>query len=229
MFQFPRLPSRALCVQARACRHHPARVAPFGNPRIVARQPLPEAFRRVAAPFVGPAGQGFHRVPICAPIPSRAAHPRPRRARAGPHLVGAITISMQLGPGRLPADRARHSLVNVPGNLAPQPRWSVVVRGTAPRHASSRRRATPPCSPSPVAGEATGSPGYWGRGPAGSERPRARPGCRPCRGRLPRKEVIQPQLPLRLPCYDFVPVTRPTLGGGPHEGWPTDFRCCRLP
>ena len=29
---------------------------------------------------------------------------------------------------------------------------------------------------------------------------------------LPRKEVIQPQLPLRLPCYDFVPITRPTLG-----------------
>ena len=32
---------------------------------------------------------------------------------------------------------------------------------------------------------------------------------------LPRKEVIQPQLPLRLPCYDFVPVTRPTLGRCP--------------
>ena len=29
---------------------------------------------------------------------------------------------------------------------------------------------------------------------------------------LPRKEVIQPQLPLRLPCYDFAPVTPPTLG-----------------
>ena len=29
-----------------------------------------------------------------------------------------------------------------------------------------------------------------------------------------RKEVIQPQLPLRLPCYDFVPVTSPTFGGG---------------
>ena len=24
--------------------------------------------------------------------------------------------------------------------------------------------------------------------------------------------MIQPQLPLRLPCYDFVPVTSPTLG-----------------
>jgi hypothetical protein len=29
----------------------------------------------------------------------------------------------------------------------------------------------------------------------------------------PRKEVIQPQLPLLLPCYDFVPVTDPALGG----------------
>ncbi len=28
---------------------------------------------------------------------------------------------------------------------------------------------------------------------------------------LPRKEVIQPQLPLRLPCYDFVPITSPTF------------------
>jgi hypothetical protein len=32
-------------------------------------------------------------------------------------------------------------------------------------------------------------------------------------GVLPRKEVIQPQLPLRLPCYDFVPIAGPTLDG----------------
>jgi len=31
-------------------------------------------------------------------------------------------------------------------------------------------------------------------------------------GLLPRKEVIHPQLPLRIPCYDFVPVATPTLG-----------------
>ena len=29
---------------------------------------------------------------------------------------------------------------------------------------------------------------------------------------LPRKEVIQPHLPVRLPCYDFTPVTTPALG-----------------
>ena len=26
-----------------------------------------------------------------------------------------------------------------------------------------------------------------------------------------RKEVIQPQVPLRLPCYDFTPVADPTV------------------
>ena len=28
-----------------------------------------------------------------------------------------------------------------------------------------------------------------------------------------RKEVIQPQVPLRLPCYDFTPVINPTVVG----------------
>ena len=30
--------------------------------------------------------------------------------------------------------------------------------------------------------------------------------------RFLRKEVIQPQVPLRLPCYDFTPVTNHSLG-----------------
>ena len=28
---------------------------------------------------------------------------------------------------------------------------------------------------------------------------------------FPRKEVIQPHLPVRLPCYDFTPVMKPTV------------------
>ena len=28
---------------------------------------------------------------------------------------------------------------------------------------------------------------------------------------LLRKEVIQPHLPIRLPCYDFTPITNPTF------------------
>ena len=36
--------------------------------------------------------------------------------------------------------------------------------------------------------------------------------------RLLRKEVIQPQVPLRLPCYDFIPITTHTLGDSPPRG-----------
>ena len=35
---------------------------------------------------------------------------------------------------------------------------------------------------------------------------------------IPRKEVIQPQLPLRLPCYDFTPIINPTFDGCLPEG-----------
>ena len=29
------------------------------------------------------------------------------------------------------------------------------------------------------------------------------------------KEVIQPHLPVLLPCYDLTPITNPTVGGVP--------------
>ena len=41
-----------------------------------------------------------------------------------------------------------------------------------------------------------------------------RVGCRV----LLRKEVIQPHLPVRLPCYDFVPIADPTFDSSPPCG-----------
>ena len=46
---------------------------------------------------------------------------------------------------------------------------------------------------------------------------------------LHRKEVIQPHLPIRLPCYDFTPVIAPTLDGcflevSPPASGVNDFR-----
>ena len=35
---------------------------------------------------------------------------------------------------------------------------------------------------------------------------------------LLRKEVIQPHLPVRLPCYDFTPIAGPTLDACPPQG-----------
>ena len=43
--------------------------------------------------------------------------------------------------------------------------------------------------------------------PPGSRKVR----CCPQQHFLPRKEVIQPHLPIRLPCYDFTPVINPTF------------------
>ena len=45
---------------------------------------------------------------------------------------------------------------------------------------------------------------------------------------LLRKEVIQPHLPVRLPCYDFTPIADPTFDGSLHKGWATGFGCYRL-
>ncbi len=39
-----------------------------------------------------------------------------------------------------------------------------------------------------------------------------------CAGELLRKEVIQPHLPVRLPCYDFTPIADPTFDSSFPEG-----------
>lgn len=49
MFQFPRFPP----CKSRVTAHHGRRVAPFGDLWITGCQPLPRAFRRVAASFLG--------------------------------------------------------------------------------------------------------------------------------------------------------------------------------
>ena len=74
-------------------------------------------------------------------------------------------------------------------------------------------RAAPVCGRAPRGAE-VGTPVRVGNA--------ARPidlGCWPptssVGGGLPRKEVIQPHLPVRLPCYDFVPIAGPALDGCP--------------
>jgi hypothetical protein len=76
MFQFPRCPLRKRAVTA----HHGRRVAPFGDRGITGCQPLPRAFRCVAASFLGCRRQGIHRPPIHAELLSlRQTRLRPPR------------------------------------------------------------------------------------------------------------------------------------------------------
>ena len=54
------------------------------------------------------------------------------------------------------------------------------------------------------------TPNAYGSGLA-SARPHRSRACQ----MLLRKEVIQPHLPVRLPCYDLVPIASPTFDGSP--------------
>ena len=77
--------------------------------------------------------------------------------------------------------------------------FSVVqVRPQVPQHLKSGNQSSHQSTPAPLLALTQSS----------SNRPGI--GCLATTG-LPRKEVIQPHLPVRLPCYDFTPITDPTL------------------
>jgi len=61
MFQFPRFPPPALCVQAGVTPHDGCRVSPFGHPRIEARSAAPRGFSQPPTSFIGIRRQGIHR------------------------------------------------------------------------------------------------------------------------------------------------------------------------
>ena len=61
MFQFPRSPPLALCVQARVTPHDGCRVSPFGHPRIEAWSAAPRGFSQPPTSFIGIWRQGIHR------------------------------------------------------------------------------------------------------------------------------------------------------------------------
>jgi hypothetical protein len=61
MFQFPRFPHPALCVQAGVTTHDGGWVSPFGHPRIVARSTAPHGFSQSPTSFIGSRCQGIHR------------------------------------------------------------------------------------------------------------------------------------------------------------------------
>ena len=61
MFQFPRFPPTALCIQAEVTGHDPSRVSPFGHPWIKAWSAAPHGFSQPPTSFIGIWRQGIHR------------------------------------------------------------------------------------------------------------------------------------------------------------------------
>jgi hypothetical protein len=61
MFQFPRFPLSALCIQTGVTPHDGCRVSPFGRPRIDAWSAAPRGLSQPPTSFIGFRRQGIHR------------------------------------------------------------------------------------------------------------------------------------------------------------------------
>lgn len=226
----------------RVTRHHSCRVSPFGHPRINARLAAPRGITQPPTSFIGSQCQGIHHALLntyntknqfekrnCTSIthkqpptqsrnPEQAHHLRarcsqPLSTNQTPHPTtkdGATTRRpRQRGATRTPGHGPVVSKPNsVFGSTRQPPKgrspsWTVCLSCTRP----------PPT---------TGRPHHWShRGPSNESIRTPNPHTM-WAGLilvvLLRKEVIQPHLPVRLPCYDFVPIADPTFDGSLPQG-----------
>ena len=121
--------------------------------------------------------------------PTRRTTTRAHRPRTRQHAPHHPPPTIEQGGNQATDARAR--------------RDTPAARGRAPR-ARSRNNPTAP-------GPTTPPPPHTSKG----GRQGGTPNHAQQNKELPRKEVIQPHLPVRLPCYDFVPITSPTFDRSP--------------
>ena len=154
--------------------------------------------RARAAPGPGPKG----------PTPRRPDRPH-SRSRAGRRPGGKAR-----NPRPCPAPGGARRSIIMRSQLGRS--WSVSSRNAIPRAGSG-----PGVRGEPSGGDGVRTHASWSetaeptrpcmcrRHPEGPEGPTRQASMRAglFQGKILRKEVIQPQVPLRLPCYDLVPIT----------------------
>ena len=195
-------------------RHHSCRVSPFGHPRINARLAAPRGISQPPTSFIGSQCQGIHHAPL-----------NTYNTKTKNEFQKKLHINTQNQPH---PQRVRPTILRarcsqpLSTNQTPHP-----TTKAEQQHADTRNRMPPP---------------EKGHGPvvskpnsvSGSHRSllctKPAPLQRTDSSRLHphqlgvffvvllRKEVIQPHLPVRLPCYDFVPIADPTFDGSLHKG-----------
>jgi hypothetical protein len=186
------VPSR----QCRVTAHDGRRVAPFGDRGITGCQPLPRAFRRVAASFLGCRRQGIHRPPILAErfIAPPNAPPSPTRASPGhpgsysPRQVTALTSTFIYFA-------SRHRFVFEPHVLQPASlrshRSGKVCQRASVGRATWGQVAMVSCQSAVSSWKTTtgGFPRRWSRGDSNPGPPPCKGGALPAKLRPPRLVV----------------------------------------
>ena len=242
MFHFPGFAPSRLCIQRAVRRHYTPGVSPFGHPRFIAWLAAPRGFSQPPTSFFASDCLGIHRVPFVAwslpPLFVLAAV----ESEAKPLL--RFFLSLLLSKITNPPDFSEVQLFRVlwwsrsgsnrrhpackagalPAELRPRCLHGALVglerfELSTPRLSSvcSNQLSYRPSRPAPDA--------YLLQRPLRSFKTKQRVSTLRADLRTDsfpegpkwfflRKEVIQPQVPLRLPCYDFTPVADPTVVGG---------------
>lgn len=219
MFHFPALPPHQLYIHQRVTRHHSCRVSPFGHPRIHARLAAPRGISQPPTSFIGSRCQGIHHAPL----------------NTYKHKNQETKIAKQTRHQPCLLDARNHYPQNK--HHTPPPRWSdntpTPTKGatngpvaSGPNSVPRQSRPTPPPKrPRRLVIKAVVVQINLHHRTTHYRRRRkiSQPHHpHPCEERgnmvLLRKEVIQPHLPVRLPCYDFVPIADPTFDGSLHKG-----------
>ena len=128
------------------------------------------------------------------------------------HPTGAATRSARVhSPVLKPPRHTTHPHPEHPGRNP----WRAPER--QPPHKEAVAAREPNSMPIPAPARRRNDPSTPAR-PAPTGTTPATP-CQANNKILRRKEVIQPHLPVRLPCYDLVPITSLTLDGSPQQNW----------
>ena len=216
--------------------HHGRRVTPFGHPRIKALSAAPRGLSRPHASFIGPVCQGIHHAPL--PTTRPQAMPRQQQLRTARRQIITLNDHKTIDPNPLKKIGSDETIQQTTSPKAGHPLAST-IQFSNHQHTDRTRRGTNPTQEPD--GQQEHHPQGWRSGnptahPCHSLKtvPRQhahtiRPSGRTRRHdphashagdfhNLRRKEVIQPHLPVRLPCYDLVPIADLTLDGSPPNG-----------
>ena len=194
--------------------HDDCRVSPFGNPRIKAWLTAPRGLSWPPTSFIGSWCQGIHRAPL----------------KTWPQMLAStVQFSNNDQPPITPTHTGEFTGAGTEGRPSrPYPQNPTAC----PTHPTTPIRVP---RPEGSTGRLIDRVCRIVNVPPMSNQHRtfadvlASDRAKPVRVLL-RKEVIQPHLPVRLPCYDFVPIASPTFDGslpqgvGPPASGVTDFR-----
>ena len=228
MFHFPALPPNWLYIHQQVTRHHSRRVSPFGHPRIHARLTAPRGISQPPTSFIGSQCQGIHHAPLNTyNTKNQNGFELKNSEIAHQHTDNYLRVrcSQPLSTSQTP-----HPTTNVERQPSPIPgfphsgqRDSGPV-ASKPNSVSGNPHRTPRKIPGPVAAHRLllhPNPHPLQAGPLSRTAQNPNPHTMWAGLSLVvllRKEVIQPHLPVRLPCYDFVPIADPTFDGSPPSG-----------